>query len=189
MKKGLVLALALVLVATLAPGLFAADAKTLTVWCWDPNFNGVLHEGRPRWYTMPLHPDVTINVVDIPENIEGKIQAGLQAGGAGLPDITLYQDFNIEQLIENYPNAFVDLKAAGVDYSKFAQYKIGPMRSRAGIYGIPFDTGSTGFFLRTDMLKAAGLNPDSYQKNLKWADDHQLGTTRQGQDGQAPHSI
>ena len=61
------------------------------------------------------------------QDIEAKISAGLQAGGAGLPDIALFQDFRIEQFLHDYPDAFVDLKAAGVDYSKFAAYKVGPM--------------------------------------------------------------
>ena len=37
MKKGLVFALALILVTALVPCLSAADAK-ITVWCWDPEF-------------------------------------------------------------------------------------------------------------------------------------------------------
>ena len=131
------------------------------------------------------HPDVTINVVDIPENIEGKIEAGLQANGAGLPDITLYQDFRIEQLIQNYPTALVDLKAAGLDYSKFAQYKLGPMSAGGKIFGVPFDTGSTGFFLRTDILKAAGVDPDRYMKSPKWSDIVKLGETVKAKTGKA----
>jgi len=131
------------------------------------------------------HPDVTISIVDIPQDIDAKIEAGLQAGGSGLPDIALFQDFEIEKFIQNYPKAFVDLKAAGVDYSKFAPYKLGPMSSGKAIYGIPFDTGSTGFYLRTDMIKAAGLNPDDYQKNLKWADIIKLGAAVKAKTGKA----
>ncbi len=102
------------------------------------------------------HPDVTIDIVDIPQDIEAKIEAGLQAGGAGLPDIALFQDFGIERFVANYPGIFVDLKAAGVDYSKFAAYKVAVMSDKGKVYGIPFDTGSTGYWLRTDMLKQRG---------------------------------
>jgi len=184
MKRALVFALALVFIVAIVPGMAFADGKKITVWCWDPNFNGSSMKAAAAVYNK-AHSDVTIEVVDIPENIEGKIEAGLQAGGAGLPDITLYQDFRIEQLLQNYPKALADLKAAGVDYSKFAQYKLGPMSAGKGIYGIPFDTGSTGFFVRTDFLKAAGLNPDSYQKNLKWSDVIKLGTTLKAKTGKA----
>lgn len=161
---------------TLASCQKKAEPKTVTVWCWDPNFNGVSMKEAAKVY-YKIHPEVTIDVVDIPENIEAKIEAGLQAGGAGLPDISLFQDFSIEKFMTNYPGIFVDLKAAGVDYSKFAQYKVGPMTKDGKIYGIPFDTGSTGFWLRADMLKDAGLNPDSYMKDLTWTDMITLGTT------------
>jgi lactose/L-arabinose transport system substrate-binding protein len=176
MKKGLSLILALMLAVFFVQGLAAADAKTVTVWCWDPNFNGYSMKEAAAVYNK-TNPAVKIDIVDIPENIEGKITAGLQAGGAGLPDIALFQDFRIEQFIQDYPGAFVDLKAAGVDYSKFAQYKVGPMSEKGKIYGIPFDTGSTGLWLRADMIKKAGLNPDSYQKNMNWTQVTALGTT------------
>jgi lactose/L-arabinose transport system substrate-binding protein len=181
MKKGLAIVFALIFVLALVPGLAAADKK-VTVWCWDPNFNGASMKAAAAVYNK-AHSDVTIEVVDIPQDIDAKIEAGLQSGGSGLPDIALFQDFEIEKFIQNYPKAFVDLKAAGVDYSKFAQYKVGPMTAGKAIYGIPFDTGSTGFWLRTDMIKAAGLNPDAYQKNLKWSDIVKLGVAVKAKTG------
>ncbi len=148
--------------------------KTVTVWCWDPNFNGFSMKEAAKVYAK-IRPEVTVEVVDIPENIEGKIEAGLQSGGAGLPDIALFQDFVIEKFIQNYPGIFVDLKAKGVDFSKFAQYKVGPMSDKGKVYGIPFDTGSTGLWLRSDMIKAAGLNPDDYLKDMNWSEVTDLG--------------
>jgi lactose/L-arabinose transport system substrate-binding protein len=179
--KRFVFALMVVLAFVIAvPSVMAAT--TVTVWCWDPNFNGFSMKQAAMVYNK-MHPDVTINIVDIPQDIAGKIQAGLQAGGAGLPDIALFQDFQIEQFIANYPGAFVDLKAAGVDYSKFASYKVGPMMEKGKIYGIPFDTGSTGYWLRVDMLKTAGLNPDSFKKNMTWSDITKLGETVKAKTG------
>jgi lactose/L-arabinose transport system substrate-binding protein len=175
MKKGLwilvALALAAVVCLSCAP---APKAKTITVWCWDPNFNGFSMKQAAAVYGK-ANPKVTIEIVDIPENIEGKIEAGLQAGGAGLPDIALFQDYIIEKFIQNYSGAFADLKAAGVDYSKFAAYKVGPMTEGQKIYGIPFDTGSTGLWLRSDLIKAAGLNPDDYLKPMTWKQVIELG--------------
>ncbi len=174
MKKSLSVMLALAMFVG-AAGLASAQAKKVTVWCWDPNFNGYSMKAAAAVYNK-AHPDVTIDVVDIPGgDIAGKIQAGLQANGAGLPDIALFQDFQIEQFIASYPGVFADLKAAGVDYSQFAPYKVSIMTEGAKIYGIPFDTGSTGLYLRSDYLKQAGLNPDSYQKNLTWKDVIALG--------------
>jgi len=165
----------------LASGL-SGQGKKLTVWCWDPNFNGSSMKQAVALY-VKTHPDVTIEVVDIPEQIEAKIEAGLQAGGAGLPDISLFQDFRIEQFLQNYPKAFVDLKAAGIDYTKFAPYKVGPMTVGKAVYGIPFDTGSTGLWLRTDYIKAAGLKPEDYQKNLTWTEVIKLGETVKAKTG------
>jgi lactose/L-arabinose transport system substrate-binding protein len=177
---GLMVALAIVV---FVPGtMVAAGAKTVTVWYWDVNFNGYSMKQAAAVYNK-THPDVTIDIVEIPQGIDNKIEAGLQAGGSGLPDIALFQDFIIEKFVQNYPGIFVDLKAAGVDYSKFAQYKVGPMTDKGKIYGIPFDTGSTGFWLRTDFLKQAGLNPDNYQKNLTWKQITDLGVTVKAKTG------
>jgi lactose/L-arabinose transport system substrate-binding protein len=169
-----VLGLVFILLSLVLSGAWA-QGKTLTVWCWDPNFNVYSMKQAAAVYNK-THPDVTINVVDMAQDIEAKIISGLQAGGAGLPDIALFQDFRIEQFIHDYPGAFVDLKAAGVDYSKFAAYKVGPMTQGSHIYGIPFDTGSTGLWLRTDYMKEAGINPDSYMnKKLTWSEVIKLG--------------
>jgi len=192
MKRGLISVLVMVSVLFLSmscskkddSGKTAAAAKPqkLTVWCWDPNFNGYSMQQAADVYTAK-HPEVTIEIVDIPENIEGKIEAGLQAGGAGLPDIALFQDYIIEKFITNYPGSFVDLKAEGVDYSQFAQYKVDPMSENGKVYGIPFDTGSTGLFLRADLIKEAGLNPEDYMKDMTWSDVIKLGETIKAKTG------
>lgn len=160
----------------------AEGNNKITVWCWDPNFNGYSMQQAAEVY-KGINPDAVVEIVDVPDNIEGKIEAGLQAGGAGLPDIALFQDYIIEKFIDMYPGAFVDLKAEGVDHSKFAQYKVGPMTDGNKIYGIPFDTGSTGFYLRTDMMQEAGLNPDDYQKNMTWSEMIALGETIKAKTG------
>lgn len=173
MKRGLAIAFALLLVLALVPGL--AAQKKVTVWCWDPNFNIYSMKQAAAVYAK-AHPDFQLDVVEIPDaEITTKINAGLQAGGTGLPDIYLCQDFRLEQTLQDYPKAFVDLKAAGIDFSKFAAYKVGPMTIGKGVYGIPFDTGSTGLWLRADYLKAAGLKPESYQKAMTWAEVIKLG--------------
>jgi lactose/L-arabinose transport system substrate-binding protein len=162
---------ALALLASCGP-----QPSKVTVWSWDPNFNGYSMKQAAAVYNK-AHPEVTIELVDFPNSdaVAAKIQAGLQAGGAGLPDIALFQDFQIEQFIGSYPGVFADLKAAGIDYSQFAPYKVGPMSVGDKVYGIPFDTGSTGLYLRADYLQKAGLKPEDYQKNLTWKDVIALG--------------
>ena len=46
---------------TTATASFAAT--TLTVWCWDPNFNGVTMRQAGEIYAK-THPDVALNVID-----------------------------------------------------------------------------------------------------------------------------
>ena len=150
--------------------------RKLTIWCWDPAFNVYAMEEAAKVYKT-MYPDVAIEVVDVPDGIAAKMEAGLQARGAGLPDIILVQDFEIERFTQNYPGAFVDLKAKGIDYSRFAQYKLGPMTDQERIYGIPFDTGSTGLFLRADMIEEAGLNPVDLNREMTWSEVIDLGKT------------
>jgi lactose/L-arabinose transport system substrate-binding protein len=165
------------------PGIFA---QKIAVWCWDPAFNIYAMKQAAAVYNK-AHPDVTIEITEVPDSdLRAKATASLQAGGAGLPDIALFQDFAIEQFLQNYPDAFVDLKAAGIDYSKFAAFKVGPMSVGGHIYGIPFDSGSTGLWLRTDVMKSAGLNPDSYAgKKLIWSQAIKLGETIKAKTGKA----
>ena len=181
MKRTLSFVMTVALLLSTAALGFAAPSK-VTVWCWDPNFNGASMKAAAAVYNK-THTDVTIEIVDIPQQIEAKIEAGLQAGGKGLPDIALFQDFIIEKFVQNYPKAFVDLKAAGIDYSQFAAYKVGPMTAGNSVYGVPFDTGSTGLWLRADYIKAAGLNPDSYMKSMKWSEVIKLGETVKAKTG------
>lgn len=150
--------------------------RKITIWCWDPAFNVYAMEEAAKVYKT-MYPDVAIEVVDVPDGIAAKMEAGLQARGAGLPDIILVQDFEIERFTQSYPGAFVDLKAKGIDYSRFAQYKLGPMTDQGRIYGIPFDTGSTGLFLRADMIEEAGLNPVDLNREMTWSEVIDLGKT------------
>ena len=73
MKKGLAIVLSLMLAAVLVSGLSAQ--KKVSVWCWDPNFNGSSMKSAAAVYNK-AHSDVTIEVVDIPQDIDAKIDDG-----------------------------------------------------------------------------------------------------------------
>ena len=72
MKKILSVLLAVVIMSVLV-GCGTKPSK-VTVWCWDPNFNGYSMKEAAKVYNT-IHPDVTIEIVDIPQDIAGKIQA------------------------------------------------------------------------------------------------------------------
>src|SRR5215831_16601200 len=85
-------------IAVAAIGLTTATASfaatTLTVWCWDPNFNGVTMREAGAIYAK-THSDVTLNVIDTTsqDDVRTKLQAQLLSGSTdGLPDIVLIED-------------------------------------------------------------------------------------------------
>ncbi|MDR3496988.1 MAG: extracellular solute-binding protein [Ancalomicrobiaceae bacterium] len=144
-----------------------AEAKTITVWCWDPNFNVAIMKEAGARYTK-AHPDVTISVVDFSKSdVEQKLQAGLTSGVAeSLPDIVLIEDYGAQKYLQSFPGAFMPLSGI-VDYKGFAPYKVELMTLDGKVYGMPFDTGVTGLFYRKDYLEAAGYKPADMQ-HLTW---------------------
>src|SRR3954447_11085362 len=57
-----------------------AWAAEVTVWCWDPNFNGATMKEAGERYKA-AHPNFTLNVVDFAKaDLEQKLQAQLSSG-------------------------------------------------------------------------------------------------------------
>ena len=145
----------------------AAEAKEITIWCWDPNFNVAIMKEAGARYTK-THPDVTFNVVDFAKtDVEQKLQTGLASGtAAALPDIVLIEDYGAQKYLQSFPGAFAALSGT-VDYSGFAPYKVEVMTVDGQVYGMPFDSGVTGLYYRKDYLEQAGFKPEDMQ-NLTW---------------------
>jgi len=147
----------------------AAEAKQITIWCWDPNFNVAIMKEAGSRYTK-THPDVTFNVVDFAKaDVETKLQTGLSSGagaGAGLPDIVLIEDYGAQKYLQSFPGAFAPMSDK-VDYSGFAPYKVQLMTLDGKVYGMPFDSGVTGMYYRKDYLEAAGFKAADMQ-NITW---------------------
>lgn len=136
----------------------AASAAEITVWCWDPNFNGATMKLAAERYAAE-HPDVTVNIVDFAKaDLETKLQAQLASGTTdGLPDIVLIEDYGAQKYLQSFPGAFEPLSDK-VDLSGFAPYKV-ELASLNGMgYSLPFDSGVTGFFYRSDILEEAGYS-------------------------------
>lgn len=174
MKKLIVLAATLaVLVACekkeAAPSGEAAtgEKKVVTVWAWDKNFNVSIMEKAEKKYEA-THPDVDIQVVDYAQaDIITKLNTGLSSGAKeGLPEIVLIEDYSAKKYITSYPGYFANLKDS-IDYSKFAEYKVKAMTDETGTYGIPFDSGVTGFFFRKDLMEKAGFTEKDLT-NITW---------------------
>ncbi|MGV8855817.1 MAG: ABC transporter substrate-binding protein [Devosia sp.] len=146
----------------------AASAGEVTVWCWDPNFNGATMKEAVARYA-PDHPDVKITIDDSAsqDDIRAKLQTQLLAGSTeGLPDIVLIQDDVAQKYLQSFPGAFEPLSDA-IDMSAFAQYKVAAATLDGKSYSLPFDSGVTGLFYRSDYFKEAGYTADDL-KDITW---------------------
>ena len=145
----------------------AAMATQVTIWCWDPNFNGATMKEAGARYTA-MHPDVTFNIVDFAKpDMEQKLQAQLASGTTeGLPDIVLIEDYGAQKYLQSFPGAFEPLNGK-IDYATFAKYKVDLATVGGKTYSLPFDSGVTGLFYRSDLLAQAGYK-DADLQNITW---------------------
>jgi lactose/L-arabinose transport system substrate-binding protein len=143
----------------------ASAATTVTVWCWDKNFNGATMKEAGDRYTK-THPDVTLNIVDFAKpDMEQKLQAQLASGTTdGLPDIVLIEDYGAQKYLQSFPKAFEPLSdTKAIDYKTFANYKVALATVGDKTYSLPFDSGVSGMFYRSDYLGQAGYKNEDLQ--------------------------
>ena len=148
----------------------AAQEETLTVWCWDPNFNVYAMEQAEIMY-QKVHPDFKL---DIQEKVYSDIETALITAAEAddystLPDIFLMQDYSFHKNVANYPGIFTELTDSGVDFSQFSAGKLADSTVDGKNYGLPFDNGATIMAIRKDMVEAAGLTVDDF-KDTTWSD-------------------
>ena len=146
----------------------AASAGEISVWVWDKAFNGDTMREAGALYTAD-HPDVTINVDDTAsqDDIRAKLQTQLLAGSTeGLPDIVLIQDDIAQKYLQSFPGAFEPLSDE-IDMSVFADYKVAAATLDGKSYSLPFDSGVTGLFYRSDYFAEAGYGPEDLE-NITW---------------------
>lgn len=147
----------------------ASAGKTgkLTIWAWDPNFNIPIMNDAAANYKKN-NPGVEITVVNMAKaDVEQKLTTMLAAGTtAGLPDITLIEDYNAQKYLLANKGAFADLTGK-IKSSDFAKYKndLGSLDKKQ--YDVPFDAGTVGLFYRSDILAKAGFKASDL-KNITW---------------------
>jgi lactose/L-arabinose transport system substrate-binding protein len=145
----------------------AALAADINVWCWDPEFNGATMKEAAARYAAK-NPDAKVNIIDLAKgDLEQKLQAQLASGTTeGLPDIVLIEDYGAQKYLQSFPTAFEPLNGK-IDYTKFAKYKVDLATVNGNTYSLPFDSGVTGLFYRTDVLAEAGYK-DADLQNITW---------------------
>ena len=173
-----------ILAATVVGSMIAAvpvaaesNDETLTVWCWDPNFNIYAMKQAEAAYQKD-HPDFKL---DIQENgysdIETKLITAATSGDySTLPDIFLMQDYSYHKDVTSFPDVFTELTDSGIDFSSFSAGKLADSTVDGKNYGVPFDNGATIMAIRSDIVEEAGLTTDDF-KDITWSQFMELAKT------------
>ncbi|WP_186580399.1 ABC transporter substrate-binding protein [Aquibacillus kalidii] len=142
----------------------AASTDKITVWAWDPNFNIAALDLAKEAYTGDVEVEVIENAQD---DIIQKLNTGLSSGTTkGMPNIVLIEDYRAQSFLQAYPDSFVPIS----DYfnpDDFADYKVATTSLDGEQYGLPFDSGVAGLYVRTDYLEEAGYTVEDVT-NITW---------------------
>ncbi|WP_379134790.1 ABC transporter substrate-binding protein [Paenibacillus sp. sgz500958] len=161
-----------------------AQAKEITIWAWDPAFNIAALEVAKEAYAK-INPDVKVNIIEYAQNdIIQKLNTGLNSGTTkGLPNIVLIEDYRAQSFLQSYKDSFYDLSNS-IKGTDFADYKSGPTSLDGKQYGVPFDSGVTGLYVRTDYLEQAGYKLADLQ-NIDWKQYIEIGKKVKEKTGKA----
>ncbi len=145
-----------------------AQEETLSVWCWDPNFNIYAMKEAEKIYQKE-HPNFKLEIVEnVYTDIEQKLITAAEAKDySTLPDIFLMQDYSYSKMVTNYPELYTDLTDSGIDFSQFTAGKVSDSTVDGKHYGIPFDNGAVIYAIRTDIIEQAGLKAEDF-KDITW---------------------
>ncbi|WP_026561131.1 extracellular solute-binding protein [Bacillus sp. J37] len=143
------------------------DPNELTIWTWDPNFNVKAMNLAAEAYQAD-NPDFKIKIIEnAQEDVVQKLNTSLSSGTTkGLPNIVLIEDYRAQSFLQAYPDAFHELTDV-FNTEDFASYKLGPTSLDDKVYGLPFDSGVTGLYVRTDYLSEAGYTVEDLN-NADW---------------------
>ncbi|EOL44681.1 hypothetical protein RV11_GL002430 [Enterococcus phoeniculicola] len=135
--------------------------EELTVWCWDANYNVSMVNKAVERYNKNEGKNLKVNIQDISsEDVNQKMQTILSSGSTkGLPDIVLLQDADGQKFLSTYDGAFADMSDS-VKLDDYYDFKKTAVSYEGKTYGLPFDTGVTGLFYRTDLFEEAGYTEE-----------------------------
>ena len=151
--------------------------NTLSVTAWDANFNIPALRAAEADYQKNVNPDfkLEINEVSASRDVENFVTlAGSSTDYSNLTDIILFQDHYFNQYVTNYPDAFIDVNDASVNWDDFGAEKLSYSTFDGKHYGFPVDNGTVIFAYRTDLLEEAGHSIDE-MKGISWADFIKVG--------------
>ncbi|KYG27692.1 ABC transporter substrate-binding protein [Alkalihalobacillus trypoxylicola] len=152
----------------------SSSVDEITIWAWDPNFNIAALELAKDTYAEE-NADVNINIVEsAQDDIIQRLNTILSSGStSGLPHIVLIEDYRAQGFLQSYPDSFHEITGA-YELDNFAPYKIAPTSIDDANYGLPFDTGVAGLYVRTDYFEEAGYSVEDLQ-SLDWNEYIEIG--------------
>lgn len=164
----------------------AKDSDKVTVWAWDETFNiAAMNEAKEVYGDKGKDVEIVTMSQD---DIVQKLNTSLASGSTeGLPNIVLIEDYRIQGYLTSYPDAFSDLSDI-VKEDDFSAYKFAVNKVDDKIYGVPFDTGVTGLFYRTDLLEEAGYKESDFE-DITWDDYIEMARTVKEKTGKAMLSL
>lgn len=148
-------------------------AQEISVWAWDPNFNIAALELAEEAYDGETEIDLEI-IENAQDDLIQRLNTGLSSGTTqGMPNIVLIEDYRAQSFLQSYPEAFYPLTDY-INVDDFAAYKTETTSFDGEQYGLPFDSGVAGLYVRTDYLEEAGYTVEDVT-NITWSEYVEIG--------------
>lgn len=163
--------------APAAEGGASEGGNKLTVYAWDANFNIPALEAAAADYKANVDDTFELEIIEQSQSsdVENAITLAASAGDySTLPDIVLFQDHWIQKYVADYPDAFVPVDDADVDWNDFGAEKLSYSTIGGKHYGFPVDNGTVVFAYRVDLLEECGYTLDD-MTGISWADFIKVG--------------
>ena len=155
----------------------SAGGNTLSVYAWDPSFNIPALKAAEADYKANVDDTFSLNIIEQSQSSDVE-QAITLAGSSGdysqLPDIVLFQDHWIQKYVSDYPDAWMSVDDAEVDWSDFGAEKLSYSTVNGVHYGFPVDNGTVVMAYRVDILEECGYSIDD-MKGISWDDFIKIG--------------
>lgn len=154
-----------------------AGENKLSVYAWDANFNIPALQAAADDYKANVDADFELEIIEQSQSsdVENAITLAASAGDySTLPDIVLFQDHWFQKYAADYPDAFVSVDDADVDWNDFGAEKLSYSMVNGEHYGFPVDNGTVIFAYRVDILEECGYTIDD-MTGISWADFIKVG--------------
>ena len=182
-KKIVSLLIALCMVLSVA----SAFAEKLTITYWDENFNGSAMKAAAEDYKTNVDPEFELefNLVSGSSDVENAVTTAASSGDySNLSDIVLFQDHFIQRYVADYPDAWIDLEDAGINWDDFGAEKLSYSTVNGKHYGVPVDNGTAIMAYRVDILEQCGYTIED-MTGITWAKFLEVGKEVYAKTGKA----